>query len=199
MAHEFNCTNCGKTGYGSSGSGPAGGSNPPSGWITKWASTKCYCSNKCKDEYLSRNSSSKSNESSTAGANQSHAETAKYEAQASKAYAEAEKIRAEGEEDRLWEEQELKKKEKLESKIKEIATLELGVTKEEISNVLDQLVIIGSSNPSPKERKAIFDKMEIGIMKLKKTGESDCSYYESKMVKIKPTFWQKIGYYFANN
>lgn len=64
MAYEYNCTNCGKTGYGSSGSGPMSGSNPPSGWITKWGSTKVFCSNKCKDEYNSRNSSSESSSNS---------------------------------------------------------------------------------------------------------------------------------------
>jgi hypothetical protein len=56
MAYEYNCTNCGKTGYGTSGSGPMSGSNPPKGWITKWGSTKIYCSNRCKDEFNNRNS-----------------------------------------------------------------------------------------------------------------------------------------------
>lgn len=57
MSYEYHCTNCGKTGSGSSGSGPMSGSNPPRGWITKWLSTKVFCSSRCKDEYNSRNSS----------------------------------------------------------------------------------------------------------------------------------------------
>lgn len=64
MSYEYHCTNCGKTGYGSAGSGPMSGSNPPSGWKTKWGSTKVFCSNKCKDEYNDRNSSSESSSNS---------------------------------------------------------------------------------------------------------------------------------------
>lgn len=188
-AYDFNCANCGKTGAGK----PTGGSTlAPNGWV--WNKSfgfgrKAFCSNRCLDEYKSRNSS---DTSEPKGANQSQAESAKLSGQ-------AEKIRAEAEADRLEKEQENQMKEKLESKIKEIASIDFGSSKESISDVLDQLVIISSSKPSPKERKAIFDKMEIGIMKLKKMGESDCSYYEQKMLKIKPTIWHKIGYYFANN
>ena len=54
MAQEFQCANCGKTGYGSSGEGPMSGSNPPSGWISKRTgifSVRVYCSDKCKREW----------------------------------------------------------------------------------------------------------------------------------------------------
>jgi hypothetical protein len=65
MSHEYHCTNCGKIGYGSAGSGPMSGSNPPSSWKTKWGSTKMFCSNKCKDEFNNRNSSTDSPKSSS--------------------------------------------------------------------------------------------------------------------------------------
>ena len=65
MAHEYHCTNCGKTGYGSGNSGPMSGSNPPNGWKTKWGSTKIFCSNRCKDEFDDRNSTDDSSKSST--------------------------------------------------------------------------------------------------------------------------------------
>jgi hypothetical protein len=188
-AYDFNCGNCGKVGAGK----PTGGSTlEPAGWV--WNKSfgfgrKAFCSNKCIDEYNNRNSSD-SNEA--IGANQSQVTAAKNNAA-------AEKIRAEDEGYRLKKEQKNQMKEKLESKVKEIASIEFGSTKDSISDVLDQLVIIGSSKPSPKERKAIFDKMEIGIMKIKKIGDLDCSFYEQKMLKIKPTIWHKIGYYFANN
>lgn len=188
-AYDFNCGNCGKAGAGT----PTGGSTlAPSGWV--WNKSfglgrKAFCSNKCLDEYNSRNNSSSSSENNSKN----------YEEKSAKLSGEAEKIRAEEEAFRLEKEQEYQMKERLAGKIKEIAEMQFGTDSNEIANVLDQLVIIGSSKPSPKERKAIFDKMEIGIMKLKKSGESDCSYYEEKMAKIKPTFWQKLGYYFANN
>jgi hypothetical protein len=78
MSYQFNCTNCGKTGYGSSGSGPAGGTKPPSGWITKWGSTKVYCSNRCKDEYNDRKSGSSGNTGSNDNA-ENNAELARIE------------------------------------------------------------------------------------------------------------------------
>lgn len=58
MAYEYYCTNCGKKGIGSSGSGPMSGSVPPAGWKWKWGSTKVFCSSKCKDEYKGRNEAS---------------------------------------------------------------------------------------------------------------------------------------------
>jgi hypothetical protein len=87
----------------------------------------------------------------------------------------------------------------MDARIREIASMDFGGSKDSVYNVLDQLVIIGSSKPSPKERKAIVDKMEIGIMRLKNMGEINCSFYEEKMLKIKPTIWHKLLYYFENN
>jgi hypothetical protein len=56
-AYDYHCTNCGKTGSGR----PTGGSTlAPDGWV--WNKSfgfgrKAFCSNRCKDEYKSRNSS----------------------------------------------------------------------------------------------------------------------------------------------
>jgi hypothetical protein len=198
MSYEFNCTNCGKTGYGSSGSGPMSGSNPPSGWITKWASSKIFCSNRCKDEFNKRNDAD-TNSSNTSFFSNSSDTSTDYTGEALKLQAEADKIRAENEESRILQEQQRKAKEKIETNIQNIASLNFGVTNNEITNVLDQLVIIGNSKPSPKERMAIYDKMEMGIMKLKLIGGVDVSFYELKMQKIKPTLFQKIIYFINNN
>ena len=192
MSYEYNCTNCGRTGYGSSGSGPMSGSNPPSGWITKWASIKIFCSNRCKDEFNKRNDSDTNSSNSSSSIDD-------YAGEALKLQAEADKIRAENEETRILQEQQKIAKEKLETNIRNIASLNFGITQNEIRHILDQLVIIGSSKPSPKERMAIFDKMEMGVMKLKMIGGVDSSYYELKMQKIKPTLFQKIIYFLNNN
>lgn len=61
MSYQFNCTTCGKTGYGSAGSGPLSGTNLPSGWKSTWGSSKIFCSNRCKDEFNERNDSKSSN------------------------------------------------------------------------------------------------------------------------------------------
>lgn len=90
-------------------------------------------------------------------------------------------------------------KEKLESNIQDVASFNFGITQNEITHILDQLVIIGSSKSSPKERMAIYNKMEIGVMKLKIIGVVDSSYYELKMQTIKPTLFQKIIYFLNNN
>jgi hypothetical protein len=100
--------------------------------------------------------------------------------------------------DRIREEQEYLMKERQDSKIKDIASIQFGNSKEEIINVIEQLIVQGSNISAPKERKAISDKLELGINKLKQQGV-DCAYYEEKNKKIKPTVWQKIAYYFANN
>ena len=166
MSYEYNCTNCGRTDYGSSGSEPISGLNPPSGWITKWASSKVFCSNRCKDEFNKQNDF---------------------------------KIRPKNEGFQILQEQKKIAKEKLESNIQDIASFNFGITQNEITHILDQLVIIGSSKSSPKERMAIYKKMEIGVMKLKIIGVVDSSYYELKMQTIKPTLFQKITYFLNNN
>jgi hypothetical protein len=184
------CAQCGKSEYYDGNNNFYG----PTGWLTKknflGGVVGFYCSKNCKNQDTAQKESSPSKESK--GEN-------KVKEQEAKKSASAEIFKVIDEGNRLRDEQENQMKKELEAKVKEIAQIDFGSSKDSISNVLDQLVIIGSSKPTPKERKAIFDKMEIGIMKLKKMGESDCSYYEQKMLKIKPTIWQKIGYYFANN
>jgi hypothetical protein len=100
--------------------------------------------------------------------------------------------------DRVRQEQEYLMKERFDSKIKDIASIQFGNSKEEIINIVEQLIVQGANLSVPKERKAVSDKLELGINKLKQQGV-DCSYYEEKNKKIKPTIWQKIAYYFANN
>ena len=166
MSYEYNCTNFGRTGYCSSVSCPMSVSNSSLGWIAKWASSKVYCSNRCKDEFNKQNGF---------------------------------KIRPKNEGFQILQEQKKIAKEKLESNIQDIASFNFGITQNEITHRLDQLVIIGSSKSSPKERMAIYNKMEIGVMKLKIIGVLDSSYYELKMQTIKPTLFQKITYFLNNN
>ena len=191
MSYEYNCTNCGRTDYGLSGSEPISGLNPPSGWITKWASSKVFCSNRCKDEFNKRN------DSDTNSSNSSIDYTR--DGEALKLQANADEIRAKSAKNQILQEQKKIANEKSESNIQNIASFNFGITQNEITHILDQLVIIGSSKSSPKERMAIYNKMEIGVMKLKIIGVLDSSYYELKMQTIKPTLFQKITYFLNNN
>ena len=191
MSYEYNCTNCGRTDYGSSGSELISGLNPPSGWITRRASSKVFCSNRCKDEFNNRN------DSDTNSSNSSIDYT--MDGEALKLQAKADEIRAKNAKNQILQEQKKIAKEKSESNIQNIASFNFGITQNEITHILDQLVIIGSSKSSPKERMAIYNKMEIGVMKLKIIGVLDSSYYELKMQTIKPTLFQKITYFLNNN
>jgi hypothetical protein len=192
-AYDFNCANCGRSGAGR----PTGGSTlAPTGWV--WNKSfgfgrKAFCSNRCLDEFNQRNKQEESSSSDSKKYRDNFSNSTR------SSYNDAEKIRAEAEADRLEKEFELQIREKMDARIREIASMDFGGSKDSVYNVLDQLVIIGSSKPSPKERKAIVDKMEIGIMRLKNMGEINCSFYEEKMLKIKPTIWHKLLYYFENN
>jgi hypothetical protein len=188
-AYDFSCGNCGKAGAGT----PTGGSTlAPNGWV--WNKSfglgrKAFCSNKCLDEFKSRKSDNTNN--SDSGNSQTNSGPGFMERMAS---ADIKQAEADG----IREEQEFRMKERQDSKINDIATIQFGSTKEEVTNIIEQLIVQGSNISVPKERKAISDKLELGINKLKQLGV-DCSYYEEKSKKIKPTIWQKIGYYFANN
>ena len=191
MSYEYNCTNFGRTGYCSSVSCPMSVSNSSLGWIAKWASSKVYCSNRCKDKFNKRNDSDTNSSNSSVDYTR--------DGEALKLQAKADEIRTKNAKNQILQEQKKIAKEKLESNIQDVASFNFGITQNEITHILDQLVIIGSSKSSPKERMAIYNKMEIGVMKLKIIGVVDSSYYELKMQTIKPTLFQKIIYFLNNN
>lgn len=56
--YDFTCANCGKTRAGTSGDGPLSAPQKPTGWVWNklWGfGRKAFCSNRCLDEYKSRN------------------------------------------------------------------------------------------------------------------------------------------------
>jgi hypothetical protein len=189
---DYSCYHCGKEGYKSGNYDPT-----PKGWVYNKSfgfGAKLFCSNKCLNEFNSQNSEKSNNSSEdnyTSKSNNNNSGPGFMEKMAAADIKQAEA-------DRLREEQEYLMKERQDSKIKDIASIQFGTSKEEITNIIEQLIVQGSNISSPKERKAISDKLELGINKLKQQGV-DCSYYEEKNRKIKPTVWQKIAYYFANN
>jgi hypothetical protein len=187
---DYTCHYCGKGGYKSGNYDPT-----PKGWVynKSFGFGKLFCSNKCLNEFNSQNSdkndgASEDNSNSNSNSNPVPGFMERMAAADIK----------QAEADRIREEQEYLMKERQDSKIKDIASIQFGNSKEEIINVIEQLIVQGSNISAPKERKAISDKLELGINKLKQQGV-DCAYYEEKNKKIKPTVWQKIAYYFANN
>lgn len=174
MAHEFNCTNCGKLGYGSSGSGPMSGSNPPSGWKTKMLSTKIFCSNKCKDEFNNRNSSTKSD---IKGANQSH-------------HSEQPKEKSGGFLSSLNDSLD-REDAKVEAQINNISQIEFGSSIDDISNTLNYLVTVAAGKPSRDIKKVIYQKMEFAIMKLRQQeANTEADFFEKKRAEIKPKWYE---------
>jgi hypothetical protein len=176
MSYEFNCTNCGKTGYGSSGSGPMSASNPPSGWITKWASSKIFCSNRCKDEFNKRNDSSDTNSSSSSSSGHS----SKPNPGIISSF-----IQNQREEDRLDEQRRQKQEDKIDSTVESVIAVQFGQSVDEIADSLNQLVTIYTSNNDEKIKKAIYEKMDYGIIKLKKLGaDSEADFFQKKLDEI---------------
>lgn len=97
------------------------------------------------------------------------------------------RIKAENKKLKL-EQQKIKAEEKrrLEGKIDEIATISFSDDKAEIENKINELVVLASSKPTKQIKKAIIEKIEFGIMKLKTSGaNSEAEYFEEKLKSIK--------------
>jgi hypothetical protein len=176
MSYEFNCSNCGRTGYGSSGAGPLSGANPPSGWITKWASTKIFCSNRCKDEFNKRNESSNSSSSSGNSSKSNPGMISSFIQN---------QRENEREENRLEEARIQKQQDTIDSILKTIIAVQFGQSVDEISDSLNKLVTISTSNNDEKIKKAIYEKMDYGIIKLKNLGaNSEADFFQKKLDTI---------------
>jgi hypothetical protein len=194
MSSQFNCTNCGKTGYGSAGSGPMSGSNPPSGWITKWGSTKVFCSNRCKDEYNDRKSgSSGGSGNSEVSETKAQAAEAKSQENASKwnAYAQL-GTAAFGAASSTGKE------------VKEttdyLAKMVFSSDPEELGNQLSEICSMwgGAEKYIIKDntdavKKAAFEKFEFGFMKLKQVGmPHQIEFFTKKQKEMKP---KRFGFF----
>lgn len=185
---DFHCAYCGKYGYGKPGSGPATGVSRPDGWLQNksWGfGIKYYCSKKCKlaDEGVSENSS----QSDAKGANQSHVKTEATKPQGPNMF---ERMIAEDDKKREREQ------ERLEEKLNKIANIQFGNNLDEISEVLNQLLALVASNKSNIDvRKVVVQKMEFGILKLKQLGSTDVEYFQEKLMKIKPKWWEIVWNY----
>lgn len=111
----------------------------------------------------------------------------------------AEKIKLEALELNEQMEEKREKREKnnrINTKVNEISKLKYGNDSEDILELLNELATYGSSKPSYKERKVIFEKMEFGIIKLKKLKmDEEANLFEKKLNKIKPNFFNKIASY----
>jgi len=95
--------------------------------------------------------------------------------------------RLEKEEERLKREEKQAEKLRLEGKVAEVASMQFGDTAESISATLDQLVTIAASKPGNPVKKAIYEKMEFAIMKLRQLGaNAEADFFEKKRAGIKP-------------
>jgi hypothetical protein len=84
----------------------------------------------------------------------------------------------------------MEEKIRIESKIENIAGIQFGNTTDEISNVLNELITIASGKPDKAVKKAIYEKMEFAIMKLKKLGSNEeANFFETKRTAIKPKWY----------
>lgn len=185
MSYEFHCTNCGKTGYGSAGSGPMSGANPPSGWKTKWASSKVFCSNRCKDEFNNRGNSNTSIDNSS---NNKEVETQNSTSEnksrgmfggLSNEMFSSILSSADSEEKQLRE------------AIDHITRMTFSSDPTELSNQLNELASTGASSDKFRNgkplKKTCYEKMEFGIMKLRQAGASaEADFFEKKRKSIKP-------------
>lgn len=82
------------------------------------------------------------------------------------------------------------RKDKIEARVDSIATIQFGTTADEISNALNQLVTIAAGKPDKEVKKAIYEKMEFAIMKLRQLGANvEADFFEKKRVDVKPKWY----------
>lgn len=82
---------------------------------------------------------------------------------------------------------EMEEKAALENKISDIANIQFGSDSDEIMNQLNNLLSIASTRPERKVRKAIIEKLDFGIMKLRSSGieGAEFDYFNEKFAKFK--------------
>ena len=83
---------------------------------------------------------------------------------------------------------------RIESRVDSISMISFGSDILQVQDVLNQLATIGASKPDINVRKAIVEKMEFGIMRLKGEGLlAEVKYFEEKMKKIKPSWFDYLN------
>ena len=86
------------------------------------------------------------------------------------------------------------KDQRIESRVDSISMISFGTDILQVQDVLNQLATIGASKPDINVRKAIVEKMEFGIMRLKGEGLlTEAAYFEEKMKKIKPSWFDYLN------
>jgi hypothetical protein len=87
-------------------------------------------------------------------------------------------------------EHERQEKIRLQGKVEDLAQLQFGTDKEDISNKLNYLSGLGAAKPDKSVKSVIIDKMEFGIMKLRGLGAHDeASFFEKKLEPLKKKGW----------
>ena len=161
MSRIFNCKKCGKSGY---HSGTYTGT--PSGWY----STE-FC---CEAHKIEFNELKKGNSSSSSG------KSSKSNPGIISSF-----IQNQREEERLDEQRRQKQEDKIDSTVESVIAVQFGQSADQIADSLNQLVTIGTSNNDEKIKKAVYEKMDYGIIKLKKLGaESEADFFQKKLDKI---------------
>jgi len=84
------------------------------------------------------------------------------------------------------EQDEKEEKLRIESKVEEIASINITGSTDDISHQINKLFSIGSSKPDTKVKRAIIEKIEFGIMKLRSANaNAEADFFEKKLVPLK--------------
>jgi hypothetical protein len=196
MSVEFICSYCGKSGYGTPGSGPMTAAIEPKGWV--WNKSfgfgrKVFCSNKCLNEFNNGNASNNNSSSNKDIESNSQASEAKAQENASKwnayaqlgtaAFSAASSTGKEVKEttDYLAKMVFSSDPEELGNQLSEICSMWGGAEKYVIKDNTDAI------------KKAAFEKFEFGFMKLKQIGmPHQIEFFTKKQKEMKP---KRFGFF----
>ncbi|MEI7596522.1 MAG: hypothetical protein WCK02_12295 [Bacteroidota bacterium] len=79
---------------------------------------------------------------------------------------------------------------KIESRVDSIVAIKFGSTADEISDACNQMVTIAAGKPDKEVKKAIYEKMEFAIMKLRQLGaNAEADFFEKKRTDVKPKWY----------
>jgi|GEM_PF-2805914 hypothetical protein len=79
---------------------------------------------------------------------------------------------------------------KIESRVYSIVEIKFGSTADEISDACNQLVTIAAGKPDKEVKKAIYEKMEFAVMKLRQLGaNAEADFFEKKRTDVKPKWY----------
>lgn len=79
---------------------------------------------------------------------------------------------------------------KLESRVDSIINIKFGSTADDISEACNQMVTIAAGKPDKEVKKAIYEKMEFAVMKLRQLeANAEADFFEKKRADIKPKWY----------